>query len=306
VGSIRIAIPIRVREVTATFAERLGGMGTTTLASLERLRPTCRVQVTLLPNGPEPSTAFIAVLQTLSAVLSSGRQVDGVTTRHEPRRGKIYSINSVIREPIAEDGLVVIDDDLLLAPSTFPEIEAFLCSADRHVAAYCFPKCSISSPPTAGDFARAMSFLYHPATIRALDRTGAFAPRPSGSLYAIRRAFLEPFPDPCNEAEFLVATPHILSSTFARSWVSESPDVERARRTRQHRARLGSPTAPPFDKSASWGADWSSFGSFLEANLPPHLSRRIRRSYDWQRELSCQPGKSTLIDETLGVPPPTL
>jgi len=194
-----------------------------------------------------------------------------VVERQKP--GKIPCVNAAMTG-LGADGLVVLDDDILVPPQAFPEICDFLFEPRQHLQALCFTKAPIYPAGFETSFAADINFLLHPSVQRILVKMGFFASfRPTGSLYAIHRLHLEPFPDPCNEADVLSTRRIKLSCHLVRTWYPTTFGQEVARRTTHLRATNISGHR---NKSLESVAAYERIGdALMSMGLPTHIRHRL-------------------------------
>lgn len=284
---LQILIPIGSDVVHYERSARLTEVVAALSQSLARIEAARRaVSVAILLNGSlRNRKRLLERLDMAEDALRAAPSVIEVRRIYDTRSDKIHSLNRLFRRPSYADGVMVMDDDILVPPSAVSEVFDFLKHRNRHDEAYCFPKCAIATAAltTLTPHRREMAFLFHPSTMRLLQRTPLFAPRPSGSLYALPKEHVIPFPEPCNEAEILRRRRHLLSDQYARTWYPSTMHDEILRRARQHRVSIGIRTSRP--KNNDFLLSWEDVSAELPGTTPPWVATRLERAFAFQRHI---------------------
>jgi hypothetical protein len=268
-SSLGICIPILSRPISDEESRRLRMVFDALWRSLIRVSNRTNLFIRLSINGEPVQPQLLGLLREASGFIAQANCVRECIVRQTSEAGKIGVVNSTIGEATHWDGILVMDDDVIIPENGVPEAVAFIESRDGSRLAYSFPKCSVPMHDAATEFQRHMQLLYHPTTLRLLDSTGLFGARPSSSMYVLGRGRMNPFPNPCNEAEIFAVGPWRLSTSYCRTWYPPSVEYEVARRVRQHLQSVGSSTV---NKNSQYLVDWHA----LERKLPVWVTERHR------------------------------
>lgn len=231
-NEVAICLPVARRLRKEVHFQRILQMTNSLRLSLSRL---CRVgtyfQIRVVLNGPPTQDDYSEQIAGELLQLKKARYVNDVIISEIPMLGKVTAINSVVIDAAQIKGMVVIDEDILIPPQAFSEIERFLRPIHQPIEALCYSKSPILYYPCDNSFKSHLHFLLHPSVRRFLEDNHIFASnRPSGSMYAIHRDHLRFFPDPCNEADILSNWRIKISCQFIKTWYPNTFEEEVIRR----------------------------------------------------------------------------
>lgn len=247
--------------------------------SLRRLPASSRgsFDLSLVLNGPSSPDDFASEIISTLASTADIPLVRQFTLKCSDTLSKISVVNDAAREAKDSLGLIVVDDDIIIPPQAFSEMMPFLLSGVQHDQALCFPKTSYDYAGAPNTFASDQQFLLHPCVQKLLVRAGIFEPnrRACGSLYAIHRSHLNPFPNPCNEADIFKDRRIQLSEHYVRTWYPPTFAEEVARRRVHVESDHRGPPSPKRSDSSDESESFESLMSDICAQLPSRISKRI-------------------------------
>jgi hypothetical protein len=301
VATLQLLLPIGSEGATLERSKRLAEVICALASSLARIDGADdAVSIAILLNGSlQTRRPFLESLNAMQRTLTALPGVHDVRRIYDTRSDKVHSLNRVFRRAGDFDGVAVMDDDILVPPSAIPEIFEFLKHRNRHDEAYCFPKCAVATA-SSGELSahqREMSFLFHPSTMRLLQQTSFFSPRPSGSLYALPQEHIKPFPEPCNEAEVLRYRRYLLSDQYARTWYPSTIRAEINRRARQHQVSMAfAQRSRP--KNNDFLVSWEAIVAELPRGLTPSVLARLKRVLAFQMHIVASSIARTSVEST--------
>jgi glycosyltransferase involved in cell wall biosynthesis len=267
---IVICIPLARRHRTTIQQTQVAAMChslSKCLAQIKTTKSSYVIQVII--NGPPIKDLNTEVLAEGFLALKGKLPVRNVNIVSLPQAGKIHAVNYSITECTGQ-GIIVIDDDIILPTPVFIEIDSFLRLRRSLVEALGYPKAPLFWPnPTP--FQSQLNFLFHPSVQHLLIKSGFFKRlRPSGSFYVLHGNHMAFFPNPCNEADILYTRHITLSRHFVRTLYPPTFQEEIKRRVKHFIDRINSATAidlKPVESISSYNAEIEMLGSDLPKGI---------------------------------------